>query len=78
MLDVGNETLGRPRAMRALKDLISSDKPAIMGLSETKLNARKWDSLRVVVGFHNWFSTNCVPSRSLTLTLWCGEERSFV
>lgn len=47
--------LGRPRAIRALQNLISSNRPTIVGLLETKLSVREWDTLRVKVGFQNCF-----------------------
>lgn len=56
--------------VRALKDLISSHKPSIVGLSETKLNSRRWDSLRVVVGFQNCFSVDCEGRSGGLALLW--------
>lgn len=65
--------LGRTRAVRALRDLISSHKPAIIGLCETKTRSKRWDSLRVQLGFQNCFSSNCVGSSGGLAILWNAE-----
>lgn len=62
--------LGRPRAVRALKDLIASHKPAIVGLSEPKLSVHRWDSLRVAIGFRNCFSIDSVGKSGGMALLW--------
>lgn len=61
--------LGRPQAVRALRDLISSHSPSIVGLSETKSTSKQWDTLRVKMGFQNCFSVNCTCTRSGGLAL---------
>ncbi|CAM8916763.1 unnamed protein product [Rhodiola kirilowii] len=43
--------LGKPRAVRALKELISSNRPQILGLIETKMKSSKWDQLKFNLGY---------------------------
>lgn len=62
--------LGRPRAVRALQDLISSNNLSIVGLSETKLNSKAWDMLRVKIGFQNCLSVSCKGRSGGMALLW--------
>lgn len=52
--------LGRPRAVRTLRDLVSSTHPTILGLCETKSTSREWDTLWARAGFRNYFSVSVV------------------
>lgn len=65
--------IGSAVRVRALKDLVSSHKPVIVGLSETKLSSKKWDSLRVYLGFQNCFSTSCIGKSGGLALLWSTE-----
>lgn len=62
--------LDRSRTVKALKDLVSFHRPTLIGLCETKLCARKWDSLRVVIGYRNCFSVNCTGRSGGLALLW--------
>lgn len=62
--------LGRSRAVRALCDLVSSHKPSILGLSETKLTSKEWDTLRVELDYQNCCSVNCIGRSGGLVILW--------
>lgn len=65
--------LGRPRAVRALKDLCKSYKPRILGLIETKVPSRMWDWLRIKIGFRNCFVVDRVGLSGGLALLWNEE-----
>ncbi|KAL9674569.1 hypothetical protein QQ045_030841 [Rhodiola kirilowii] len=48
--------LGGPRADRALKEVLKSSQPQILGLIETKLRNCRWDLLRSQLGFRCCFA----------------------
>lgn len=50
--------LGRLRAVHALKDLVMSQRLAILGLIKTKMSSDDWAYLRVVLGYDNCFAVN--------------------
>lgn len=65
--------LGQPRTVRALQDLVRTEKPSILGLIETKLGSKDWDYLRIKLGFSYCFVVNnCGRSGGLAL-LWNPE-----
>lgn len=66
--------LGRPRAVRALKDLIRPHKPMILGLIETKLKVTEWDLLRVTLGFKCCFAVGSRGCAGGLALLWNNES----
>lgn len=62
--------LGRPRAVRALKDLIRSYKPALLGLIETKLTTKEWDCLRSKLGYNYCFAVGSKGRAGGLALLW--------
>lgn len=66
--------LGRPRAVRALKDLTRSHKPTILGLIETKIKVKDWVLLRVRLGFNCCFAVNSRGRAGGLALLWNNES----
>ncbi|CAM8915895.1 unnamed protein product [Rhodiola kirilowii] len=52
--------LGTPSAVRALRDVIRTSCPLVVGLIETKANNKKCEHIRLKVGFQSCF---CVPAQ---------------
>ncbi|CAM8987641.1 unnamed protein product [Rhodiola kirilowii] len=47
--------LGAPRAVRALKEVLRTCNPQLVGLIETKVNNSRWERLKLQLGFRNCF-----------------------
>ncbi|CAM9002471.1 unnamed protein product [Rhodiola kirilowii] len=62
--------LGRPRAVRALKDVLSVHHPQIVCLLETKMMAVGWDKLRPTLGFQNCFAVSRQGMSGGMAVLW--------
>lgn len=69
--------MGSPRAVRSLKDVISSSSPDIVGLIETKLTTKRCEDLRCKLGFCECFPVNCHGKTGGLAILW-KEEVSVV
>lgn len=65
--------LGSPRAIRSLKDVITSSSPSIVGLKETKLTAKRFEALRCHLGFYGYFPVNCRGKSGGFAILWKEE-----
>lgn len=50
-----------------------SQKPAIVGLYETKLKSKQWDTLRVKLGFQNCFSVDSIGRSGGLALLWYSD-----
>ncbi|CAM8951095.1 unnamed protein product [Rhodiola kirilowii] len=50
--------LGAPRAVRALKEVLKVYRLHLVGLIETKLDRRIWESLKVQLGFEYCFAVD--------------------
>lgn len=62
--------MGRPRTVRALRDLVRSENPSFLGLIETKVNSREWDYLRFKLGFNYCFAVDCSGRSGGLALLW--------
>ncbi|CAM8900163.1 unnamed protein product [Rhodiola kirilowii] len=62
--------LGTASAIRSLKDVVSSSSPQIIGLVETKMNNSKWQLIRSILGFQNYFSVSPRGRSGGLATLW--------
>lgn len=65
--------LSSPRAVRSLKDAITSNSPAIVGLMETKLTAKWFEALRCHLGFYGCFPVSCRGKLGGLAILWKEE-----
>ncbi|CAM9000522.1 unnamed protein product [Rhodiola kirilowii] len=62
--------LGKPSAVRELKNVIMSHSSQIVGLIETKRKVRCWESLRCRLGFLNCFAIDRVGLSGGLAVLW--------
>ncbi|CAM8956535.1 unnamed protein product [Rhodiola kirilowii] len=62
--------IGSPRAVRCLRDLVTTHRPHIVGLLETKANARRWETLKSDLGFINCFVVNSKGKSGGLAILW--------
>ncbi|CAM8920109.1 unnamed protein product [Rhodiola kirilowii] len=66
--------LGRPRTVRALKELISSNRPQILGLIETKLKDSRWDQLKLNLGYRCCFAVSSRGRAGGLALLWNEQQ----
>ncbi|KAL9675640.1 hypothetical protein QQ045_003843 [Rhodiola kirilowii] len=66
--------MGRPRAVRALKELISSNRPHILGLIETKLKSSKWDQLKFNLEYSCCFAVGSRGRAEGAALLWNEDQ----
>lgn len=65
--------LASPRAVRSLKDVLSSCKPDIVGLIETKLSSRRCKDLRCKIGYYGCLPVGCRGKSGGLAVLWKEE-----
>ena len=65
--------LGTPRAIRALKDLVRSNKPKLVFLMETKMQISKLLNLRISLGFKHAFGVDRVGLGGGLVMMWHEE-----
>ncbi|CAM8983245.1 unnamed protein product [Rhodiola kirilowii] len=65
--------LGTSSAIRALKDVVKTSRPLIVGLLETKANKRRCEEVRVQVGFRYCFSVSSRGKAGGMALMWQDE-----
>lgn len=67
--------MGGPTAVWGMKDLLRSYRPRVVCLIETKVTVRKWDTLRMKLGFVNCFAVDRIGLSGRLAILWNNETQ---